>query len=416
MISAVTRLLDLVLHASLRAVAELHQSFDVHGDVDPGPPTRPDLIGPDIVAGIDWLERERANLGLLVGLGAVHGLHDHVWKLARVLWRFYYVRGYFDDILDTHRTGLASAKVLGRQSATAMMHNYLASALLKTGSHPLAFTHLHAAIALCHEIGDWRQLARLRANLSVVNLFSGNLEEAVAQGRQSMADPRLYEDRVPLALPNLGIALAALGRWDEALRTHRQHLFQARLGRDYFHIANALSHLAAVRVRTGQFRRAVSFLNTSLVLFGRTGHRYGEAEARNTLGVAYRGLDELDLARQQHTAALGLAEDSGERHVQCAALNDLGTTLLAMGDAASAYEAHQRGLQLAGRVSNPYEQGRALAGLAEHFAQVDPAEARRHWERALAIFRRMGVPERLDVERRLAKLGDVVAHAPVPGR
>ena len=45
-----------------------------------------------------------------------------------------------------------------------------------------------------------------------------------------------------------------------------------------------------------------------------------------------------------------------------------------------------------------------LAGLAEHFARVDPAEARRHWERALAIFRRMGVPERFEAERRLAEL------------
>ncbi|WP_167517499.1 AfsR/SARP family transcriptional regulator [Micromonospora orduensis] len=408
---AVRRFLDFALHASLEAAMELHRAVDVRGEVDPGLPSRPDLTGPDAIGGVEWLERERVNLAMLVGLGATHGLHHHVWKLSRVLWRFFYVRGYFDDILYTHGLGLASAKILRHQRAIGAMHNYLASALVKTGSHRLASTHLHAAIALFQETDDWRQLAKLRSNLSVVNWLSGNLEEAVALGRQSLAERRLYDNRVPLALPNLGLALASLGRWDEAMKVHRQHLFQARLKQDYYHLANALSHLAAVRVRIGQFRRAVILLGSSLALFRRTGHRYGEAEARNTLGVAYRGLEQLDLARRQHETAFELANDSGERHAQCAALNDLGMTLLAMGDLAAGSDVLRQGLQLAGRISNPYEQGRALAGLAEHFARTDRAEARRHWERALAIFRRMGVPERFEVERRLAELGATAVNA-----
>ncbi|MGC4813992.1 AfsR/SARP family transcriptional regulator [Micromonospora sp. DT228] len=408
--SAVARLLDFALHATLRAASELHQSVDVSREIGAGPPPRPDLIGPERVFGVDWLERERTNLGMLVGLGADHGLHDQVWKLARALWRFLHVRGHFDDILAIHRAGLASALALQHQSAIVSMHNYLASALVKTGSHRLASTHLDAAIALCGESGEWRQLARLRSNLSVVHLLSGNLELAVALGSQSLAG-RLYDNRVPLALPNLGIALALLGRWDEALKIHRQHLFQARLNQDYYHLANALSHLAAVRVRLGQHRESVALLRSSLSLFRRTGHRYGEAEARNVLGVAYRGLNELTTARRHHLAALELAVESGERHAQCMALNDLGWTLLASGDGPASLEAHRQGLQLAERVSNPYEQGRALAGLAEHFARVDPVEARRHLGRALAIFRRMGVPERFDVERSLAELSDGAADA-----
>ncbi|MFG1915127.1 BTAD domain-containing putative transcriptional regulator [Micromonospora sp. NPDC048898] len=405
MTSAVARLLDFALHATLQAASKLHQSIDVHKEIGAGPPRRPDLIGPETVSGVDWLERERPNLGMLVGLGAEHRLHDQVWKLARSLWRFLHVRGHFDDILATHRAGLASAMVLQHRSAIVSMHNYLASALVKTGSHRLASTHLDEAIALCRESGDWRQLARLRSNLCVVYLLSGHLELAVATGRQSLAG-RLYDNRVPLALPNLGIALALLGRWDEALKIHRQHLFQARLNQDYYHLANALSHLAAVRVRLGQYRRSVALLNSSLSLFHRTGHRYGEAEARNVLGVAYRGLNKLHLARRHHLAAFELAVESGERHAQCIALNDLGSTLLASGDGPAALAAHRQGLQLAERVSNPYEQGRALAGLAEHFVRADPAEARRHWERALAIFKRMGVPERFETERRLAELSD----------
>jgi hypothetical protein len=104
--------------------------------------------------------------------------------------------------------------------------------------------------------------------------------------------------------------------------------------------------------------------------------------------------------------ARNLSIGSGERHVEAAALNELGRTLLAQGRSGEAFEVHQEALRLATRIAHPHEQGRALAGLAEHFVRTDPAEARRHWERALAIFRRMGVPERFEAERRLAELVD----------
>ncbi|MFG1949618.1 hypothetical protein [Micromonospora sp. NPDC048830] len=64
---------------------------------------------------------------------------------------------------------------------------------------------------------------------------------------------------------------------------------------------------------------------------------------------------------------------------------------------------HRRALELATRVAHPYEQGRALAALADHLAGDDPDEARRYRRRALAIFERMGVPERFEMRIRLAE-------------
>ncbi len=47
----------------------------------------------------------------------------------------------------------------------------------------------------------------------------------------------------------------------------------------------------------------------------------------------------------------------------------------------------------------------ALSGRATiHLADDEPEAARRLWEQALAMFTRTGVPERQDVERRLAAL------------
>ncbi|MGC5331602.1 BTAD domain-containing putative transcriptional regulator [Micromonospora sp. DT62] len=401
--AAVVRLLDFALHAALRAAEDLHEAIDVRTEIGVADPARPDLLEETEARGIAWLEEERANLVLLVALAAEHGHHTYTWKLARVLWRFCYIRRYFDDILCTHELGLAAAESLGDRSAVVSMSNYLASALVKTGSYRQASGYLAAAVGLCRDMKDTTRLAKIRANLSVVHWLSGNFTQSAALSVEGLREGRQVEGSIANALPNLGLALTSLGRYEEALRFHRRHLFQGRTVGDYFHMANALSHLASVRVRTGQCEQAVRLLKSSLMLYRRTGHRYGEAEARNILGVAYRGCGLFDQARHQHELALELSADSGERHAECGALNDLGLTLARSGDPVGAADAHQRALRLATRIAQPYEQARALTGIAALRAGSDLAEARRHWERALVLFRRMDVPECSEVERRLAE-------------
>ncbi len=353
------------------------------------------------------METERTDLVTMVRAALDEGFHEHSWRLARALWRFCYIRGYFEDIITTHRDALTAAETSGDVSATALMNNYLASGYVRTGDNRKALHHLTRAVALATDSRDVLNAARYRANLAAVFWWSGNLTEAVTVGLECLRDYKGYGNiRVPMVLPNLGIALMALGRYEEALRLHRLHLAWARTNSDEFHTLNALSHIGAVRLRMGDLPQAIRILLASLALRDRTGHRYAEAEVRNDLGMAYRGLGRLVEAQQEHELARKLAIGSGERHVEAAALNELGRTLLAQGRGGEAYEVHQEALRLATRIAHPHEQGRALAGLAEHFARIDPAEARRHWERALAIFRRMGVPERFEAERRLAELVD----------
>jgi hypothetical protein len=78
-------------------------------------------------------------------------------------------------------------------------------------------------------------------------------------------------------------------------------------------------------------------------------------------------------------------------------------TLRAGGDVAGARELHERAIERAGE-THPYEQGCALDGIAASGVDSDPREAvRRQW--ALGVLARMNVPERHDVEKRLAELG-----------
>ncbi|MEV0153467.1 BTAD domain-containing putative transcriptional regulator [Micromonospora sp. NPDC050686] len=400
--TSVRRLLDFVLHAVLTANEGLLDSYDVRAELAPQEPLRPDLLVAAGSLGPDWLERERATLVGLVELAGVTGQHEFVWRLARALWRFYYVRGYFDDIKHTHRLGLASAERLGDLRATAMMNNYLASAYLKTSEYAEAGRLLDKAEALSRKLGDTQSALRYQANMAVVHCLRGDLKEAVELGRAVLREPQFSTSvRIPHALPNLGLALTALGRCEEALQSHRLHLFLARVNGDISHTMHALGHLGAVRVRARQWAPALRLLRAALMLHDRTGHRYGETENRNDLGIAYRHLGRLDDALRQHELALDLAVESGERHAQAAALNDLALTLVVAARRDEAVRHHRRALEVATRIAHPYEQGRALAGLAE--LTDDPDEARRYRRRALAIFDRMGVPERFDLRRRLGE-------------
>lgn len=409
--AGLAHLFDFTLQVALK-VARTLEPDDMGLRVTHLPFERPELVEEVGEPTTDWFEVERTELVTMVLSASESGFHGHSWRLARALWRFCYIRGYFEDIMVTHRSALAAAEATGDIDAMALMNNYLASAYVRTGDNRAALSHLTRAVALARDSRDVLNTARYSANLAAVYWWSGNLTEAVAVGFECLRDYKGYGNvRTPMVLPNLGIALTSLGRYEEALRMHRLHLAWARTHSDEFHVLNALSHIGAVRVRMGDLPQAIRILTASLALRERTGHRYAEAEVRNDLGIAYRGLGRLSEAQQEHETARELSIGSGERHVEAAALNELGRTLLAQGRGGEAFERHQEALRLATRIAHPHEQGRALAGLAEHFVRVDPVEARRHWERALAIFRRMGVPERFEVERRLAELADATLPA-----
>ncbi|MGN9812378.1 AfsR/SARP family transcriptional regulator [Micromonospora sp. BQ11] len=409
--AARVQLLDFVLHSALTA-ADVLESGLVRRQVPVAAPYRSDLVGPMDGQAVDWFEDERPNIVALVASAGENGHHRYAWQLARAVWRFCYIRAYFEDIIATHGHGLSAAEAVDDLAGTALMNNYLASALVRTGNYQGALDHLAAAVAACERQGDRSNLFRFRANLVAVYWLRGDLHEAVEVGEAAMRDSGGYNNHeVPSELTNLGLALGTLGRHEKALHIHRLHLFRARVNGDYFHILNALGHIGAVKTRMGHHAAAVPLLRASVALRERTGHRYAEAEVRNDLGVALRGLGQISAAIREQEHALQLAMDSGESHVEAAALNELGLSLAQSGDDRRSAGMFHAALRVATRISHPYEQGRALAGLAEHFVTTDPAEARRHWERALAIFRRMGVPECFEVERRLAETARVAPAA-----
>ncbi|MBE1486057.1 AfsR/SARP family transcriptional regulator [Plantactinospora soyae] len=401
--AAIDGVLDHYLHAT-SSVTDPLEAISLATAVKLRQALRSDLIA--VLRPIDgsWIEKQRSNIRSLVRLAEDSGHDGYAWRLARSAWRFYYTRGYFDDILETHGHGLRAAERLKDTSAIATMYNYLASAYVRTGSYHKAVAQLKMAIKIRHTIGDTGGVAVSKSNLAVAYWLLGRLDEAIDENRQAISLGRPDEKPITTASFNHGLFLIRLGRYAEALRIHRLGLQQACEDKEQFQIANSLGMIGGARLRMGYEREAIRLLKASIMLRKRIGTHYGEAEVCSDLATAYRRLGELHNAEGQDRVALRLAVEAGERHAESGALNGLGLTLNLLEDHKSAMEMHRQALELATRISHPYEQGRALAAMASHLEPTDLIEAHRHWERALAIFRRMGVPERFEVERRLARL------------
>ncbi|BCB85970.1 SARP family transcriptional regulator [Phytohabitans suffuscus] len=409
--AAVRGLLDYYLHA-VAAVTEPLEPAALRRHIALGQPMRPDLLeAPGAVDSAhgpidsDWLERENANVRALVRHAEQAGHDGYAWRLARAPWRFHYLRGYIDDIVELHECGLRAAERLADDTAIASMHNYLASGYQRVGRSQEAVLHLEVAIRLRERTGDLSGAIQSRANAASVYWVLGRFEEAVSINLKLLAESwRLGGVSTLLLLPNLGIPLMHLGRLDEALRAHRWHLFMARQSGDHYHMAQALGHIGAVRVRMGDPLGAIRVIKASVALKKRIAIRLGVAESLNDLACAHQRLGHLAEAERLHRLALAESAAVGHRTIDVSTLNDLGVTLALAGRSGAAVETHEQALTLATRIANPYEQGRALAGIAAHRVVDDPVEARRHWERALVLFRQLNVPERHEVARRLADL------------
>ncbi|MEU8153097.1 BTAD domain-containing putative transcriptional regulator [Micromonospora sp. NPDC048986] len=398
--TAIGRLLNYCMYACLAATQAMGNTTLLAQSLGLKQPLRPDLLSA-LPPTVHWLEQERDNLCALVRLAA-EGSHPHqAWRLTRLTWRFYFVRGYPDHLSEAQEYGLAAARQLNDQAAIGMICNYRAFTHLRNGDCQQALRDLEAAVEARESIGDRLGASVSRGNIAIVYWHMGRLTDSVEVSRRDLRDRRSLGQDQPFVMSNLGLPLMFLGRHEEALRTHRQHLFQARLTGSPFNIALALTNIGAVRSRLGQHSIAARYLRASLELMDRLGMRYGTASSFNEMGGVLRELQQLDEAQKQHELALTAAKNHGEKHNEAAALNGIGLTLAAQGRPAEAVEAHRDALTLASRISHPYEQGRALAGIANQIESDDPVEARRYWKRALAIFRKMEVPERLEVEQHL---------------
>lgn len=161
-------------------------------------------------------------------------------------------------------------------------------------------------------------------NLGLALQAQGKIEEAAASHRQALAlAPGFHKAHF-----NLGVALHELGRVEEAADSYRRALQSAP---DY---AEAHCNLGNVLREQRQFEAAVACYRRALEI------KPGLAEAHALLGVALHDLVQLEAAIASYRRALELKPDYADAH------NNLGHALRERGQLQEAEACYRRALQI----------------------------------------------------------------------
>jgi tetratricopeptide (TPR) repeat protein len=286
---------------------------------------------------------------------------------------------------------------LGDQAGEAGALGNLGLVCRWQGRYRQALEHLERSLALARRIGHPYVEGTALYNLGMTCYWLSRYPEAIDYQEQALALARWAGARTTEAnaLQALGLIAHQRGTYQDALTYHEQALTIFRdLGGDQLAEAGALNSLADTLLATGQTSRAHACHTTALAVARQLGEPSIQATALEGLGrISYHHGD-YPQANAHHQQALALyqGELTGSSR-QPGALNSAGETLLALGQLSQARTCHTSALTLSRRSGDRYQHARALYGLAAICqAAGEPAQARRHQQRAHDIYTSLDVP------------------------
>ncbi|MFI6028626.1 tetratricopeptide repeat protein [Amycolatopsis magusensis] len=426
---ALTRLFDHYVAAAALAM-DLHAPQDRHLRPE-APPLRFDGWRPANPQ--EWLETERGNLLAVASHATRNDWPDHVRLLSGILWKYLDLGGYHEDALMLHTHASAFTEPGNRTDPLTL----IGLGYWRVGRSREALSYLEEALASARESGNRNTESYVLNTLGLVCRALGRFTDALGYLEQALDLARETDDRTSegLVLVVLGAACRGMGRYTDAARYLNLALVAARETGDRTSEGYVRVNLGDVLSAQGKHETAVSSLEEGLALFAETGTRTSEGYALGILGGALRALGRYDEALERLDQALAVSRETGgrinegvalkhrgdvhrelgrydeaarclrealsiarecsDRGVESRVLNSLGSLASARGGNTEAAALFREALQIALETGCIGDQAYAHHGLGESTGE------REHWERALALYAEMGVPEANEVRARL---------------
>jgi tetratricopeptide (TPR) repeat protein/transcriptional regulator with XRE-family HTH domain len=266
--------------------------------------------------GLDWCERERADLVAAVLQAAEFGLSELSWKLAAAMLGFFNARRYLADWTSTHLAALGAAQAAGDLVGEAWMQNNL------------GFVYFY-----------WQETER-----KALVCFERSLEIRVQLG------DRIGES---IALNNLGTAAHRLGENAKAIAALEKAMeIREELG-DQVGALQAILNLGQISGDEGQHERAESYLLRALRMAEELALGELVVKSLTGLGTTYIDLRRLEDAKRYLYRALDLCR--AMRHVDSEAITmqNLAIAHNASGELDIAMDFWRQALELYERFEDP---------------------------------------------------------------
>ncbi|MFI1409875.1 BTAD domain-containing putative transcriptional regulator [Streptomyces sp. NPDC020707] len=309
---AVERLLCWYLHTADAAYTHLTPRRR-RVPLEPPPPSCQPLSFTAHDQALHWCETERPNLVASVHQAATSRQPGIAWRLAAVLWGFFYLRCHLHDWLDTARTAHDAAREADDRMGVAWSLNDVAAALTSVHRFDEAIDHLRQAIVHCRELGDTYGRCQAVGNLGNAYLQVGRIRKAVEYIRRALALHRVNGNTwgEGIALANLGDAYRRLDRFDEAIHCLEQALVVLRASGNRWVEGVTLDSLGTLQHRLRRRDDAIDHYHRALEAHRDAGSRWGEGQTLHHLGDVHLDAGEPEAARTSWRQALTVFEESG---------------------------------------------------------------------------------------------------------
>ncbi|GHF12251.1 SARP family transcriptional regulator [Streptomyces spiralis] len=265
---------------------------------------------------VQWCEMERGNLVAAVHRAAASGRPGDAWRLAAMMWGFFYLGRHLHDWLETSRTALAAARAARDRRGEAWSLGGVADALTQMNRLDEAIEHYQQQMCVYRELADIDGEGRCMVSMGNAYLQGDQLEKAVEYGRRGLAMARIHGCAwgEAIALTNLGDACQRLGRFDEAGDHLEEALVLLRaMGNRWFE-GNVLHLLGAIAHRLRRWEDAVERYHQALEAHRDVGNRWGEGHTLGSLGDVQLGAGEHEAARTSWQQALAILTEFEDPH------------------------------------------------------------------------------------------------------
>ncbi|MPZ80021.1 MAG: tetratricopeptide repeat protein [Actinophytocola sp.] len=405
-IAPVARLLDFYLTSTAAAMAVLFPfDRDRQPEIDQECPVVPRFA--DSAAAQTWLGDERRNLVAAINYAADHVYRDHTWKLAVLLWRYFYTAGHLRDWTETLQR---AREVLRSSTNTRGLANVLlrlSGARRRSGAQSEARLLAEEALPLWEELGDVRGEAGTLTAIASAAQNLGDLPEAARCYAAALERfERIGDERGRAnTLDHFGLVSELFGDFETAERQHRQAVELLReLGHTHG-LAQSLDNLGCARQRLGRLDDALANHTEAREHAVSIGDRAAEAYALNNIGNTHRLAGRLEEATRFQQQARRVADLVVDPNLRTQLYLDRGETAWAGKDDRAALHAYRAALDMAAGTGESAQAARAnhrIGTVLHETGHHNPAVP--HWRDALAGYTELGLPEADQVRDQLSEL------------
>ena len=158
--------------------------------------------------------------------------------------------------------------------------------------------NLIAAVTMAADTGRHHEAMILPLNLSEYLAWRRRFDDWLAVLAVSRDSARQLNDKINegMALTNLGGALSAVQRFEEAITAHQDAAAIFREAGDRYREGMALTNLGLALQEVRRFEEAISAHQDAAAIFREAGDRHREGMALNNLGMALRGVRRFEEA------------------------------------------------------------------------------------------------------------------------